>query len=57
MNLAEAAAKPKPAAVPISSISPTWRPISMRTCPEPAPSAMRIPISRVRRATLYASTP
>src|SRR4029077_4798431 len=52
-----AAASSRPRASPLKSMTEPSRIINRNTIPGCAPSAMRIPISRVRRATEYALTP
>ena len=46
-----------PAVRPIPTIHNISRSTIERIRPGPAPSAMRMPISRVRRVTLWAMTP
>src|ERR1700679_2846960 len=57
MNRVSASDAATPIAMPTTANLSAWAKTSRITCPRSAPSAMRIPISCVRCATLYEITP
>jgi hypothetical protein len=57
MNRVKAVAPAIPTAASPAITITAWRKISVNTSQPPAPSAIRIPISRVRCSPAYAITP